>query len=102
MSSNSDNHPGCPPIRAGWNRLDSRLAIWVLTWALFATCIIFAGCEQESAAAGQASTSGSPASAPDLASAADKLGVTEQELIAALGDTSQGAGDPAAAAQALG
>ncbi|MBP1928983.1 hypothetical protein J2741_001530 [Methanolinea mesophila] len=38
----------------------------------------------------------------DLAAAAETLGVTEEELSAALGDTSQGPGDIAAAAQVLG
>ncbi len=158
MSNSTDNHPVRSPVRAGWNHLDSRLAIWVLTWALFATCIVFAGCVQESAAVDQASSPGSPALAgqqtidihtsitpvmqqdppgvanntpptrsgeqrqvqpsgtppdgggmapggqvaPDLAAAAEKLGVTEQELTAALGDTTQGPGDLAAAAQTLG
>jgi hypothetical protein len=39
---------------------------------------------------------------PDLAAAAEKLGVTDQALSDALGDTSQGPGDFAAAAQTLG
>lgn len=38
----------------------------------------------------------------DLATAAETLGVTEEALSAALGDTSQGPGDFAAAAQTLG